>query len=74
MVPNNPNFENNVSLQMWEIYGFGGNMEINIHQILVSQSRRQVFPCTYNREYERSVRSGELAEKKRLYFFQKILV
>ena len=56
-----PYFENNVSLQMWEIYGllermwyqttltlktmflckcgkymdFGGNMEINIHQILV---------------------------------------
>ena len=45
-----------------------------MHQILVSQSRRQVFPCTYNREYERSVRSGGLAEKKRLYFFQKILV
>ena len=22
-------------LQLWEIYGFGGNMEINIHQILV---------------------------------------
>ena len=35
VVPNNPYFENNGSLQIWEIYGFGGNMEINIHQILV---------------------------------------
>ena len=35
VVPSNPYFENNGSLQMREIYGFGGNMEINIHQILV---------------------------------------